>query len=110
MVVGKRCYYYGMRIILRRRRALRGFFYLRQAFRRNCGKKATVFISRSYDDGIVAPYRKGYNFKGWAIEKDGQPVYGKPRVKNNLLLTFDAGEIEEVPDGATLYAVWEKAR
>lgn len=85
------------------------FTYVRRSDE-TAGKKATVFISILYDDGIVAPYRKGYNFKGWAIEKDGQPVYGEPRVKNNLLLTFDAGEIEEVPDGATLYAVWEKAR
>ncbi len=71
------------------------------------GKKVTVFTF-DYEDGIVAPYRKWYNFKGWATEKDGQPVYGIPRVKNDLLFTFDVGEIENVPDGTTLYAVWKK--
>lgn len=45
--------------------------------------------------GIGAPSRKGYKFIGWATEPTGEVVYA-------------ANEIYTVPNGTTLYSVWEK--
>lgn len=45
-------------------------------------------------NGISAPEREGYVFKGWATSADGNAVYS-------------ASEVVKAPDGTVLYSVWE---
>ena len=68
------------------------------------------------------PVREGYIFAGWATEEGGEVKYGVTTVTEKVLtmgqipitqaktheVCFPDKSIDDVPDGTTLYAVWEK--
>ena len=56
-----------------------------------------------------APMRLGYNFKGWATEEGGKPVYKSYLNKNGTVCALSYAERKTIKSGTKLYAVWEKA-
>lgn len=61
----------------------------------------------------AVPYRAGYTFKGWATQENGEIVYAPftctPINTTPYLASLSDEELELLPSGTTLYAVWEKA-
>lgn len=57
-----------------------------------------------------APMRLGYEFKGWATEEGGEPVYKAYLNKNGTVCALSYAERKTIPNGTKLYAVWEKTK
>ena len=67
----------------------------------------------SPDTNIMIPSRKGYRFKGWSLEEDGEIVIGiRPMYAEDgsdaAYLTLQRLDLDNIPDNTVLYAVWEK--
>lgn len=61
---------------------------------------------------IVPPYRPGYVFVGWSLDKEGtnivSRVYSSSHETSPYNYTLTASEILQIENGVTLYAVWDK--
>ena len=100
-----------------------GYFYVVSltVYRWSTGAiEQTVYMQPS--DIVPLPVREGYTFAGWATEEGGEVKYGVTTVTEKVLtmgqipitqaktheVCFPDKSIDDVPDGTTLYAVWEK--
>ena len=57
-------------------------------------KGKNLYDNISSPDATLAPERDGYTFAGWATNSAAESV------------EYTATQLAEIPDGATLYAVW----
>ena len=61
-------------------------------------------------DFVYFPQRKGYTFRGWALNRNGEIVVGiqESVINAGIYYALNRTQLEQIPDNTVLYAVWEK--